>query len=430
VRTLSIQTELLNWYRREKRPLPWRGTRDPYRIWVSEVMLQQTTVAAVRSRYEGFVHRFPTLSALARSSEEDVLAAWSGLGYYGRARNLRRAALEIVQEHGGELPRDPALLARLPGFGPYTAAAVACLAFGVRVPAAEANVTRVLSRVFRLRGRVGTRAHVAAVLERTAGLLPRNRPGDALAALMDLGQTICLPRTPLCEHCPIRERCLGSLEGKPEAYPSRGPRLRAVSAHMACAVARDGRRALLLRRRSSLLDNLWQFPSGEGPTAAVARTRLRQALAPLGLRVAPGVVAVTRHTMVNRRLTIEIFTAAPARRRAAPASRDARWFRPQDLDRAAIPTLTRKVARAVGLLRAGPTPKGWDAAAVLRYPKGSGFRHSAGRADLAAGPDLSAGLADGAQERHGLSASRAAAHLRRAHRVYDDGRQDLLPLGV
>jgi A/G-specific adenine glycosylase len=428
-RDKAIGAALLSWYRSEKRRLPWRGTHDPYRIWVSEVMLQQTTVAAVRARYEDFVHRFPTLLALARSSEDDVLAAWSGLGYYGRARNLLRAAQEIARKHDGELPREPAQLAQLPGFGPYTAAAVACLAFGVRVPAAEANVTRVVSRLFLLRGRTGTRAHAAAVLERAAGLLPRDRPGNMLAALMDLGQTLCLPRAPLCESCPIQERCLGSLEGNPEAYPSRSPRRRAVSAHMACAVARDGRRTLLLRQRSSLLDNLWQFPSGEGPTAEIARTRLRQSLVPLGLRVRPGVAAVTRHTMVNRRLTIEIFVAEPARRRASPACRGKRWFRPHDLERAAIPTLTRKVARAVGLFRAGPAPKGRDAAAVLRYPRGSGSRHSAGRAGLAAGPDISAGLANIAQERHGLPASRAAAHFRRAHRLYDDGGQDVLPLG-
>ncbi|HWZ85841.1 MAG TPA: A/G-specific adenine glycosylase, partial [Thermoanaerobaculia bacterium] len=150
-----VRSNLLAWFRRERRRLPWRGTRDPYRIWVSEVMLQQTTVEAVRGRYEAFLRRFPDLPALARAGEPAVLAAWSGLGYYARARNLRRAARDVMARHGGRLPRDLAALRSLPGFGDYTAAAVASLAFGARAPAADANVTRVLSRLYAIRGTAG-----------------------------------------------------------------------------------------------------------------------------------------------------------------------------------------------------------------------------------------------------------------------------------
>ncbi len=316
-------------------------------------MLQQTTVGAVRNRYADFLARFPTLAALARAREETVLAAWSGLGYYSRARNLRRAARRIVREHAGTLPRDPRVLAGLPGFGPYTAAAVASLAFNARVPAAEANILRVVSRLFLVSGRLGTRGHTQAVLERVGDLLPARRPGDALAALMDLGQSLCLPRRPLCGGCPLQARCLASRRGLAEAYPARGPRPRAVSVHLACAVARDGKRALLVRRRETLLDGLWQFPAGEGATAVRARNALRAALNPLGLRLEGGIRAAARHTVVNRRLAITIYEAVPIRGRRRPSLRRlraSRWFGPRALQRAAIPTLTRKIAVAAGLL--------------------------------------------------------------------------------
>src|SRR5258706_10670169 len=187
-----IRKKLLAWSRQQKRSLPWRGTTDPYRVWVSEVMLQQTTVAAVRERYGPFLERFPDLASLARAREERVLAAWSGLGYYARARNLRRAAVRIARDHAGGFPRDPSALTRLPGFGEYTAAAVACLAFGSRHPAADANVTRVLSRLFALGGTAGKKKNRAAVLFHAGGLLSSGPPGRLTATPMDLGQ----PRRP------------------------------------------------------------------------------------------------------------------------------------------------------------------------------------------------------------------------------------------
>jgi A/G-specific adenine glycosylase len=189
----KIQTRLLAWFDEERRRLPWRGTRDPYRIWVSEVMLQQTTVNAVLPRYDAFLVRFPDLATLARAREQSVLAAWSGLGYYARARNLHLAAREVLRWHGGRLPSDPKALRSLPGFGEYIAAAVASLAFGRHVPAAEANVTRVLSRVFAISGTVGTLEHRDAVLSRAVAVMDRRRPGDVTAALMDLGQMVCRP---------------------------------------------------------------------------------------------------------------------------------------------------------------------------------------------------------------------------------------------
>lgn len=346
-----IRRRLLAWFRLQKRKLPWRGTRDPYRIWVSEVMLQQTTVGAVRGRYERFLARFPDLTALARAREDSVLAAWSGLGYYARARNLHRAARRMLREHEGRVPRDAALLRRLPGFGDYTAAAVACLAFGSREPAADANVTRVLSRLFAIGGIAGRSIHRAAVEREARRLLSSGPPARLTAAVMDLGQLVCLPRRPLCGACPLAEDCVARRRGSPEDYPLRAKKPRPVEVFLAAACVRRQERTLLLRRRARLLDGLWEFPCAEGRSPLAARRRLAEKLRPLGLVLEDRAPGKARHSVVNRRIRIEVFPAAPNSRIVIPGSRfpDARWFTRRQLDRAAIPTLTRKVARAAGV---------------------------------------------------------------------------------
>jgi A/G-specific adenine glycosylase len=309
-----LGARLLSWFDREKRQLPWRGTRDPYRVWVSEIMLQQTTVEAVRRRYDSFLARFPSLPSLARAREDSVLAAWSGLGYYARARNLRRAAREILRRHGGVFPRDPRALRRLPGFGDYTAAAVASLAFGVRAPAADANVTRVISRLFAIAG---------------------------LAA-----------RRPACPRCPVASACEARRRGDPEAYPRRRPKPAAVRVAVAAAfVERDGR-ALLVRRRGSLLNGMWEFPCGPASSASrgAARAGLSRTLDGLGLSRDRAPLATVQHTVVNRRLEIEVFRASGPIRPLSAKGPAARWFSSRALARAAIPTLTRKIAQAAGFL--------------------------------------------------------------------------------
>jgi A/G-specific adenine glycosylase len=315
-------------------------------------MLQQTTVAAVRGRYESFLRRFPSLSSLSRAREEQVLAAWSGLGYYGRARNLRLAARRVVAEHGGKLPRDPEALRRLPGFGEYTAAAVASIAFGVPAPAADANVTRVISRLFALRGVAGSARHRRAVARRLTDLLPRRRPGDFTAALMDLGQLVCTPKKPACPRCPLSASCAARDCG-PERFPLRKSKPPAERAHLAVADARRVGRVLLVARPESLLARMWRHPFGEGRTPADARQRLETELSRLGLALlSRRPTGSARHTMVNRNFSIRVYSAALSRtgsRRAGPAERLG-WFRPSDLARAAVPTLTRKVAAAAGFL--------------------------------------------------------------------------------
>jgi A/G-specific adenine glycosylase len=313
-------------------------------------MLQQTTVATVCGRYERFLERFPDLASLARAREQSVLAAWSGLGYYARARNLKRAAQILGREYRGRLPKDPAELRRLPGFGPYMAAAVASLAYGVRAPAAEANVTRVLSRLFAIPGLAGSRRHSERVIAAAAKLLPRRRPGDMTAALMDLGQTICTPRRPRCELCPLSDVCAGRRAGRPERYPRRRPKTGFVRVAGAAAVARRGSGTLLLQRTGTLLSGLWQFPYAEGPSPRLARRNLAALARRLGLRLHSSPAGDARHTIMNRRMEILVFGATLERQsaNAPPEVISSRWFHPRDLAKAAISTLTRKIARAAG----------------------------------------------------------------------------------
>jgi A/G-specific adenine glycosylase len=309
-------------------------------------MLQQTTVEAVRRRYADFLRRFPTLPALARARRETVLAAWSGLGYYARARNLHRAARVVVRRHRGRLPEEAAALAALPGLGPYTAGAVAALAFGTVVPVAEVNVTRVISRLYALDGSPASRAHRAAVLRHARRFLPPRRPGDGLAALMDLGQLVCRPRRPDCARCPLFRTCRSRRRGEEEMRPLPRVRPAASTLHLAAAVSRRGPRALLVRRKSGWLSGLWEFPCGEGRSLAAARRALRARCGALGLRVSPTALFRTTHTIVGRNLKISVFAADPALR-GAP---EGRWMTAAQAREAALPTLTYKIARAAGFL--------------------------------------------------------------------------------
>jgi A/G-specific adenine glycosylase len=329
-------------------------------------MLQQTTVQAVAARYDAFLDRFPDVAPLARAREESVLAAWSGLGYYARARNLRRAAREIVDRFGGRLPSDPALLLELPGFGKYMAAAVASIAFGVRAPAAEANVTRVLCRLFRIGGPPG-RSRERRVLALADPLLPDDRPGDATAALMDLGQLVCVPRRPRCPACPLAGLCAARAAGDPDAYPERAPRPAVRDVHLAAAVARreDGR-VLLVRGEASPLSRLWRFPSAEAGEPESARSALAEEAARYGLSLErEAALGEARHAIMNRRISVRVYGArengADPGGRAEGAGRGAaRWMTPRQLARAAIPTLTRKIARAAGLAGADGGPGARD----------------------------------------------------------------------
>ena len=254
---MAFRRALLSWYDREKRELPWRGTREPYRVWLSEIMLQQTRAEAVAPRYEEFLARFPTVEALAASSEEAVLKAWEGMGYYSRARNLRRAAMEVVRRGG--FPRSAKEWQKLPGVGAYTAAAVASIAYHEAAPALDGNQARVLSRLLAFEGTVDTPQRLRAQAE---ALIDRERPGDYNQALMDLGSGVCTPRAPKCGLCPVAAFCAARAGGDAESYPHLPPPIARREVEVTVVLAYLGGRVLVRRRPSKgLLAGLWEFPN-------------------------------------------------------------------------------------------------------------------------------------------------------------------------
>src|SRR5271155_4327252 len=264
----TFQKQLLAWFRTHQRDLPWRRSRDPYRIWVAEVMLQQTRIAAVMPYYQRFLSRFPTVHSLSRARETEVLKLWSGLGYYSRARNLHRAAKIIVARHEGKFPRELDSALELPGIGAYTAAAVLSIAYDVPLAVLDGNVARVLARISTLRGDLRAPKNWRALAKFAAGLLATEAAGDWNQALMELGEVVCTPQAPRCVECPVMRYCRAYAQGLTSVIPE--PRRKRAPVHMkiAAAILRDARgRTLLVRDPGAhdtvLFSRMWQFPAVE-----------------------------------------------------------------------------------------------------------------------------------------------------------------------
>ena len=286
--TLQIAPLLLDWYDRNARILPWRsppGTPapDPYRVWLSEIMLQQTTVAAVKSYFEAFTTRWPDVAALAAADDADVMSAWAGLGYYARARNLLACARTVVSQHGGKFPDDEAGLLKLPGVGRYTAAAVAAIAFGRRAAVMDANVERVVARLFAVTEPLPEAKNRLYALTDT--ITPDARAGDFAQAMMDLGATICTPKAPKCLICPLSALCAAQAAGNAEALPAKAPKkAKPVRRGTIFWIERDGHVWLVRRPDKGLLGGMRALPTGpwtpeapgltEAPLAAVGWTEL------------------------------------------------------------------------------------------------------------------------------------------------------------
>ena len=327
----AVRSRLLAWFDAGHRDMPWRRTKDPYRILLAEYLLQRTRIASGTRYYERFLERFPDVASLAAATEEDVLRAWEGLGYYRRARNLHAAARAIVRDHGGRVPSDAATLATLPGIGPYTAGAVASIAFGEPVPAVDGNVTRVVSRLFRVEADVTTAAGQSRILELAAGLVPKERAGPFNQALMELGSTVCTPRRPACPSCPLGEVCLAYAGGVESSLPRKPAARRPTTVAVSFAYVRSRDRVLLVRRpESAILGGLWSLPGGEIPSDRASRAALRSAVAAqTGLRVdVREEVAPIAHTFSHRRWTGHVYRCVP-RDGAAPSSA-ARWVTPEE----------------------------------------------------------------------------------------------------
>lgn len=343
---VPIGAALLRHFDAHRRAMPWRDTADPYAIWVSEVMLQQTRVDTVRPYYERWLSRFPTVDALADAPLDEVLREWQGLGYYSRARNLHRAARLVRERHGGAVPGDPAALRELPGVGDYTAGAVASMAFGVVVPAVDGNVRRVLARVYDLAD-----PRPAELRELAGALVPLDRPGDFNQALMELGATICTPRSPDCRVCPIAEWCVARARGVQEERPAPKRRRPVPEVVIPTAVVARADGALLLVRRpeTGLLAGLWEFPAEDGSEWLAAIMASAPMVGPL-----PPVRHAFSHLIATYRPTLHVQradvvdpagpdTGVPD---AEVNGRPSAWVTADHLSGFALPVAQQKIATA------------------------------------------------------------------------------------
>jgi A/G-specific adenine glycosylase len=344
-RFARLRSALLAWYRRDHRRLPWRSEPTPWRVLVSELMLQQTRVETVVPYFERFVARFPRPADLAAAGEDEVLALWSGLGYYRRARSLRAAARRIVERHAGEVPGGADLLRELPGVGEYTVAAVGSIAFGLPLAVVDGNVERVLARVFALPGRRGDGALRREVGRLAGRLLDRKAAGDANQALMELGARVCTPRAPACLVCPLRGDC-GSAAGDPERRPA-PPRRREPEdvVRTALLLRRAGRILLVRRPDGGRMAGMLELPGVEGEPAGPVRIPPEPELV-----ARPGERRTTvRHAVLHRRITQHVHDAELARGRRRRAADPWRWVRRGELTTLPLTGVTAKSLRAVGI---------------------------------------------------------------------------------
>ena len=328
-----LQARLLAWYDREGRNLPFRGTKDPYLIWVSEIMLQQTQTGTVAGYYLRFIRQFPDVQTLAAASEQAVLKLWEGLGYYSRALNLHKAAKIVAYDMGGRMPRTAAALQALPGIGPYTAAAIASIAYDEPVPAMDGNLTRVISRLYLVEEDVSIPSVRRRLYQLGLGLMPGRRSGDMNQALMDLGATLCVPGTPDCPDCPVQSGCAAYVAGEPERLPllplKKPPRV----IPLAVVIITCKGKVLVTRREEALLRGLYVFhlvehPSGSNAVAkalSVPPSRLR----PLGR---------ARHVFTHRIWEMSIYHAEIESAQMMP---NGLWVTPEEMELLPFPTAMR-----------------------------------------------------------------------------------------
>ena len=366
----AFRKNLLGWFRQYRRDLPWRRTKDPYRIWLSEIMLQQTRVAAVIPYYERFLQRFPDVRTLASAPQEEVLRLWSGLGYYSRARNLQAAAQEIVAKHGGVFPREEKDALALPGIGRYTAAAILSIAYSAKVAVLDGNVARVLARIFAVHGDLRDAKRWKSLQQSADSLLNLKAPSDWNQAMMELGATLCTPQSPQCLLCPVTKFCQARKLGIADSLPARRQKRATESITLAAAVFLDPRgRTLLLSppkllrhaatrppsaaaptQIAALVSKLWHFPTIAVRTdpAAELTAHLNEVL-PEGITKAPlelTALPTARHAVTYRAITLRPFRVMVAR---LPRIANAKTISLADVvspSSLAISNLTRKTARA------------------------------------------------------------------------------------
>jgi len=336
---------LVEWFDQFARTLPWRAApgiqADPYRVWLSEIMLQQTTVAAVIPYYHDFLKRWPDINALAAAPLDDVLVAWQGLGYYARARNLVKCAEVVVRDHGGVFPDETSTLLQLPGIGPYTAAAIAAIAFGRSEVVVDGNVERVIARLDAVEAPLP--AAKPELHRRAAALTPKKRPGDYAQAMMDLGATICTPRSPKCAICPVAAGCRAHQLGDAEAYPRRVRRAKKPLRRGTAWLAVNERGEILLRRRpeQGLLGGMMEVPSSPWQEGASPEPTLPDGVGSWQVLEAP-----VAHVFTHFRLELTVATARVSAKEGKKLAPDGVWATPGALAEYALPSVVKKVCAA------------------------------------------------------------------------------------
>ncbi len=340
---MTIADLLLAWYDAHARVLPWRGIHDPYRTWVSETMLQQTRVETVLGYYERFLSRFPTVANLAAAPEDDVLKLWEGLGYYSRARNLHKGAQQVVADFGGVIPATVEELRSIRGIGPYTAGAIASIAFEQPVPAVDGNVIRVVSRLKGIRENVGIPSVRRALEQEAASLVPAERPGDFNQAMMDLGATICTPGTPSCEKCPLQSLCDAFAAGDAEDLPILPRKNPPKVIDYAVCLIFSGDRVLMRQRTEAMLHGLWVFPMIEGKLTLRQLLPAVKKLTKLAV-TAPQSAGEAKHVFTHQIWQMQLYIMNAPENAEAPAGY--RFVSSIEMDGLAIPTAVKAAVKA------------------------------------------------------------------------------------
>ncbi len=340
----SPATDLLSWYDRNRRDLPWRSrpgeAPDPYHVWLSEIMLQQTTVATVMPRYQAFLERWPTMATLAAALLDDVLHEWQGLGYYARARNLHRCAGVVNREYGGVFPDTESGLHALPGIGEYTAAAIAAIAFGKVTAPVDGNIIRVISRLEKIETPMPAgKKQIEAAVE---AMVPAYRPGDFAQAMMDLGAMVCTPRNPKCNECPWAEGCRVHGSGEEDRFPVKKPKQSKPTRHGTVFWLVDGDGRVLLRRRpeSGLLGGMMEFPSTEWEEKQTPNGEVLQQAPPYAGKW-QALEGEVKHTFTHFHLRLTVWKARVGTCASLP---NGYWVFPNDFGNHALPTVMKKVA--------------------------------------------------------------------------------------
>lgn len=341
----------MNWYEDAARRLPWRGVSDPYAVWVSEVMLQQTRVETVIPFYERWMRRFPTVQSLAEASEQDVLLAWEGMGYYNRARSLHKAARQVMRDYGGKLPASREALIKLPGIGEYSAGAIASIAFGLDETAVDGNIRRVYARLFDVDTPIKSPEGLERVEQIAREQLPAGRAGDYNQALMDLGAMICLPREPRCEICPLKELCLARQNDTQAERPVKSAKPEIPHWTVTAAVIwKDGKVLLARRPLNGLLGGMWEFPGGKLEAGESLKDCLkREIVEELDALIEVGeAFGVYEHAYTHFKVTLHAFTCRFASEEPdVDGAEFVVWAAPEDLQNYPMGKIDRDIARRI-----------------------------------------------------------------------------------